>query len=208
MVSARSATGLSPLGFGVDARLVGQRTLPPCLVQSPASRFPKTCLLLTRFSRPASVFVPRSPAGLGTFWGSCLNAAFAGTVAHRDSKAWIDFLLLPSLVLPSPARGGSSRTRRSTNETRRRCQDWLNGVRLDLWDHPQRTSFSRASTHKPQASLEPSFDLDERTAARVHTLITEGALRRALLTRLLLPLRLSSMSFVFSTLGPLQRIAT
>ena len=30
-----------------------------------------------------------------------------------------------------------------------------------------------------RALLEPSFDLDERTAARVHTLIAEGALRRA-----------------------------
>ena len=42
-----------------------------------------------------------------------------------------------------------------------------------------RTSSSRASTNKPPASLESSFDLDERTAARVHTLIAEGTLRRA-----------------------------
>ena len=43
---------------------------------------------------------------------------------------------------------------------------------------PQRTS-SCAPQPKPQAPLEPSFDLGERTVARVHTLIAEGALRRA-----------------------------
>ena len=53
---------------------------------------------LDQFSRPASE-------------RTCLNAALAGIIAHRDSRAWVDFLLLPSLVLPSPARGGSSRTR-------------------------------------------------------------------------------------------------
>ena len=40
-------------------------------------------------------------------------------------------------------------------------------------------NFRSRSLHEPKASLEPSFDLDERTAARVHTLIAEGALHRA-----------------------------
>ena len=113
------------------------------------------------------------PRGARDLWGTCLNAALAGIISHRDSRAWMDFPLLHSLVLPSPARGGSIRTRRSTNETRRRCQDWLNGVRLELWNPapPPLTPedlFSRLQP-KPQAPLEPSFDLDERTAARVHT---------------------------------------
>ena len=43
---------------------------------------------------------------------------------------------------------------------------------------PQRAS-ARARPHEPKASSEPSFDLDERTSARVHTLTAEGALRRA-----------------------------
>ena len=30
-------------------------------------------------------------------------------------------------------------TRRSTNETSRRCQDWLNAVRLELWDLSKHT---------------------------------------------------------------------
>ena len=64
--------------------------------------------------------------------------------------------------------------RRSTNETRRPCQDWLNGSALRSGTL-QRTS-AHAHPHQP---LQPSFDLDERTAARVHTLIAEGALLRA-----------------------------
>ena len=55
----------------------------------------------------------------------------------------------------------------------------LNGVRLGLWDPLQKSSSSRAPTDKPPPSSEPSFDLDQRTAARVHTLISEGALRIA-----------------------------
>ena len=72
-----------------------------------------------RFSWLASRLRLSVPQGARDLWGSCLNAALGGIIARRDSKAWIDFLLLPCLVLPSPARGGSSRTRRSTHETRR-----------------------------------------------------------------------------------------
>ena len=84
----------------------------------------------------------RSSVALGArdLWSRCLNSALAGVIAHRDSRAWLDLLILPSLVLPSPSRGGTSRTRRSTNETRRRCQDWLNGVRLELRDPLKRAS--------------------------------------------------------------------
>ena len=67
MGSARSATGFSPPEIVVDARRAGPRTLPLCLVRSLVGRFPMTCPLLTRFSRLASVFVPRSSAELVTF---------------------------------------------------------------------------------------------------------------------------------------------
>ena len=80
-----------------------------------------------------------------------------------------------------PSRGGSSRTRRSTNETRRRCQDWLNGVRLELWDPPRKLS-ARIQTQDRKPHLEASFDLDDHTSTRVHSLIAEGALRRACAT--------------------------
>ena len=65
--SARSATGFSPPDIVVDAHRAGLRTLTLCLVRSPVGRFPMTCSLLIRFSRLASVFVPRSPAVHATF---------------------------------------------------------------------------------------------------------------------------------------------
>ena len=134
---------------------------------------PLGLVLSTRIQLRSSV-----PLGARDAWGTCLNTALAGVIAHRDSRAWSDLLMLPSLVLPSPSRGGSSRTRRSTNETRRRCQDWLNGVRLELWDPPRQRSFG---TPVQDRKLQPeaSFDLDDRTSTKVHSLIAEGALRRA-----------------------------
>ena len=134
---------------------------------------PLDLVLSTRIRLRTSV-----PRGARDVWGTCLNTALAGVVAHRDSRAWIDLLVLPSLVLPSPSRGGSSRTRRSTNETRRRCQDWLNGVRLELWDPPRKPSV-RVPTSDRKHAHGSAFDLDEHTSTRVHTLIAEGSLRRA-----------------------------
>ena len=137
---------------------------------------PLDLVLTTRIQLRISV-----PQGARDAWCTCLNTALAGVIAHRDSRAWSDLLMLPSLVLPSPSRGGSSRTRRSTNETRRRCQDWLNGVRLELWDPPRKLS-TRIQTQDRKPHPEASFDLDDHTSTRVHSLIAEGALRRACAT--------------------------
>ena len=73
---------------------------------------------------PLAIF---DPLGARDLWSRCLNAALAGVIANTDSRARTD---LPSLVIPSPTRGGTSRTRRSTNETRRRCQGfvWNSGI--------------------------------------------------------------------------------
>ena len=50
------------------------------------------------------------PLGARDLWSTCLGAALAGVIARRDSRAWSDQLSLPSLVIPSPSRGGTSRT--------------------------------------------------------------------------------------------------
>ena len=64
-------------------------------------------------------------------WSRCLISSLADIVAHRDVKAWTDFLTLPSLVLPAPSRGGRSHVLRHEGEVRRRCLDWLSGFRAD-----------------------------------------------------------------------------
>ena len=43
--------------------------------------------------RPLTVLL-----GARDLWSTRLNAALAGIIAHRDTRAWIDFLILPSLV--------------------------------------------------------------------------------------------------------------
>ena len=53
---------------------------------------------------------PSVPLGARDLWSTCLNTALGGIVAHMDTWAWIDFLILPSLVIPSPTRGGTSLT--------------------------------------------------------------------------------------------------
>ena len=140
-----------PEGMPVLARVLGSRTL-----------------------LRSSIFL-----GARDLWSTCLNAALAGVIVDRDSRAWSDLLILPSLVIPSPSRGGTSRTRRSTNETRRRCQDWLNEVRLEPWEPLPKHTPARNPRKGQLESNAPSFDLDDATARRVHTLISEGSLRKA-----------------------------
>ena len=121
-------------------------------------------------------FVPRSPRVLGTPGPDALISALAGVVSHRDVKAWTDLLTLPALVLPAPSRGGKRHVLRHESEVRRRCLDWLSGIRADLWAPP--------SAHRMRGRVPPSPADDEdvlsgSVVSRVSTLIQEGALRRA-----------------------------
>ena len=50
-------------------------------------------------------------------------------------------------------------------------------MRLELWDPVKKTP-SRVSTKETTSSPERDFDLDDRLASRVQSLISEGALRR------------------------------
>ena len=143
MVFDRFATGSFPRGSVGDARLAG----PPSSQPQPTSGRPIPCLRSIRSLAHGSGCDLRSALGPGT------SGAYASTT---------DLLSLPSLVIP-----GTSRTRRSTNETRGRCQDWLGGVRLELWDPPKPTL---SPPSRDSATHESSFELDDRTAARVHTL--------------------------------------
>ena len=150
----------------------------------PADLSRTTCHLLTSFSPLASnsPLALQSHGVLGMRGAPALNTALAGVIAHRDSRSLVGLAdAPPRWFSPSPSRGGSSRTRRSTNETRRRCQDWLNGVRLELWDPPRKMS-TRTQTQDRKHQPETSFDLDDRTSTKVHSLIAEGALRRACVT--------------------------
>ena len=134
---ARSVTESCLPGIVVGARLAGPPSLSLNLALSLVGLSQKTCHRLIRFSGCGSVFGRRFPLVRATCGALASTRPLLGSSPTGFTLAWIDFLILPSLVIPSPTRGGTSRTRHSTNETRRRCQDWLNGVRLELWDPPK-----------------------------------------------------------------------
>ena len=116
------------------------------------------------------------PKGAKDAWSRCLIAALADVVAHRDVKSWTDLLTLSALVLPAPSRGGRKHVLRQEGETRRRCLDWLSGIRADLWAPPS----VRSSTDRDPPAKDDDRDiLSASVIARVTTLIQEGALRRA-----------------------------
>ena len=77
------------------------------------------------------------PAGARDAWSRCLVIALSDIIAHRDTRSWTDLLTLPALVLAAPSRGGRRHTARADSDIRRRCLDWINGVRSDLWS-PER----------------------------------------------------------------------
>ena len=116
------------------------------------------------------------PKGARDVWSRCLTSALANIVAHRDIKSWTDFLTLPALVLPTPSRAGRDHALRHEGEVRRRCLDWLSGLRADLWAP---TAARKGKQRAPQDTVDASDALPESTINRVSPLIQEGALRRA-----------------------------
>ena len=71
---------------------------------------------------------PRVPK---TFGG--LVMSLGGIVAHRDLRAWTNFLTLPSLVLAAQSWSGRKHAHRQENDTKRRCKDWISGFQAELW---------------------------------------------------------------------------
>ena len=95
------------------------------------------------------------PKGTRNLWAQCLVAAMAAVTEHNDEKAWTELFMLPSAVLRSGSRGGTSHRRRAEAETKRLCRDWLDGHRVSLWRRAvaagtRRSSQSSASEAKKQ----------------------------------------------------------
>ena len=145
---------------------------PSCDSRPLAERAPSIWDVFTHGPRVRSSV----PLGARDAWSRCLIVALADVIAHRDVRSWTDLLTLPSLVLAAPSRGGRRHALRLDNDTRRRCLDWVNGIRADLWapDHGRRG--------RPRKDPVPDFDgdsLPDSVVSRVSTLLQEGALRRA-----------------------------
>ena len=81
-----------------------------------------------------------------------------------------------ALVLVAPSRGGRRHVLRTDNDTRRRCLDWINGIRADLWTPP----YSRRGRPRKDVDTTAAEDvLPDAVVSRVSSLLKDGALRRA-----------------------------
>ena len=113
------------------------------------------------------------PAGARDLWSKCLIHALASAVAHRDERSWVDLLTMPALTLGGPSRGGRHHAPRQAITVSLRCQDWLDGLRAELWGPS-----GQPASHRQQ-DPGSDFRLRSHVSNRAATLIQDGALRRA-----------------------------
>ncbi|CAL1143640.1 unnamed protein product [Cladocopium goreaui] len=67
-------------------------------------------------------------------WAQCLARAVAAAATTNTGPAWQELLMLPKAVLAAPLRGGGGHHKQAALSTLRRCQRWLAGERMELWD--------------------------------------------------------------------------
>ena len=131
-------------------------------------------LVFTRW--PPLAAVPLPPAALlltgHPAFGMCSPVVSGYGRRYRPLHA----LTLPALVLVAPSRGGRRHTLRIDNDTRRRCLDWVNGIRADLWS-PHHDK--RGKPRKGPSTVDGTEVLPDAVVSRVATLLKDGALRRA-----------------------------
>jgi hypothetical protein len=104
-------------------------------------------------------------------WAQCLARALAAAACSNTMTAWQELLMLPKAVLVAPSRAGARHQRQAALATLRRCQRWLAGERMELWED-LRVRTDRA----------PRLDSAKQTAAqqsRCCALAAEGELSRA-----------------------------
>ena len=76
----------------------------------------------------------RTRGGSGVSSGVLASEAVESGFTNR-SHSWSTclFMALAALVLPAPSRNGRRHALRYEKQTRRRCVDWISGIRADLW---------------------------------------------------------------------------
>ena len=90
-------------------------------------------LVFGMFSPVTGGFVLQSPRGPRTLGPDVSSLPSRMLSLNLDIKSWTDLVTLPALVLPAPSRVCRKHVLRQEGETRRRCLDWLSGIRADLW---------------------------------------------------------------------------
>ena len=103
-------------------------------------------------------------------WAQCLARAVAAAATTNTGPAWQELLMLPKAVLAAPLRGGGRHHKQAALSTLRRCQRWLAGERMELWDELVQPRPSRARADGVELAAQHT---------RCCALAAEGELSRA-----------------------------
>ena len=112
------------------------------------------------------------PTGAKSLWVQCLLSGLADVLTHGDLRAWTDLMALPKLTLCTQMRGGRSHRRRQDQETKQRCQKWLEGQRAELWQD------RHSHKHKQESKRSPSPETSN-FCPRAVEFVREGLLQQA-----------------------------
>ena len=103
-------------------------------------------------------------------WAQCLARAASTAAVSNTVPAWQELLMLPKAVLVAPTRGGARHHQQAALATLRRCQRWLAGERMDLWEELRARPMATRSTADSTTATQHS---------RCCALAAEGELSRA-----------------------------
>ena len=121
------------------------------------------------------------PRGARVVWGQALAQAAASAVWHNSGQAWTEFAMLPKCVLFAPPRQGKSNKDDTVAFTKRRCERWLAGERMELWlDGPGAARPGQRTTQRTRNVPTPSEHREtERRQLRCVELAADGQYAKA-----------------------------
>ena len=103
---------------------------------------------------------------------SVSHGALAATHSRNTVQAWVELLMLARCTLVAPSRGGARHSQQAALATKRRCQRWLDGERVELWEELAEQRPQRSATAGGERSL-------AARQSRCCSLAAEGELARA-----------------------------
>ena len=73
------------------------------------------------------------PRASRTLWAQALTRSLAAIVVYNTEDAWLEFAMLPKVLLLPPPRGGRKNAKAAAAFTNDRITRWLEGDRVGLW---------------------------------------------------------------------------
>ena len=125
------------------------------------------------------------PRGARAIWGQVLAQAAAKAVWDNSVKAWTEWAMLPKCVLFAPPRQGRSNKSDTVAFTKLRCERWLAGECMELWnDGPgarqgrRKTKRTKSNTIEQQQQRCIELAADGQYSKATKALVSPGPLER------------------------------